>query len=214
MLLLLCAACLKPKQRLYLRSSHVYTLVQWLHRFIWSVQLLLLHLLLLRISQLTILIDKGWGILLVICGILLFLGWFGLLFGKGIESGYIREDCLSIWRMSSVPKLLFIHGFNKTGDGFPELFDPLFDLEGVLLKLFLKGEFNAIDISLDTGVDFILNILINKGVISSIKKRLLLFHFETVNKYFILDFLLEIIEIFTSFPKLVLVIVIKQHWRR
>lgn len=116
--------------------------------------------------------------------------------------------------MSSVPELLFVHGFDETGDGFPELFNPLFDLEGVLLKLFLKGEFNPIDIPLDTGVDFILNVLINKGVISSIKKRLLLFHFETVDKYFIFDFILEIIDIFRNFPELVLVIVIEQHRRR
>ncbi len=90
---------------------------------------------------------------------------FRLFFSKCINWG--RSFVLIIGVIIIFEEMLFIHGLYYTGYSFSELLNPLFQFKWIFLKLFLKWQLNPVDISFDTGVDFLLNFHID---ISSISK--------------------------------------------
>ena len=59
------------------------------------------------------------------------------------------------------PVLFLVHRLYDTGDSFPELLDHLLYFSRILIKFFLQSQLDPIDTSFQTGINFILNLLVS-----------------------------------------------------
>lgn len=108
-----------------------------------------------------------------------------------------------------VPDLLLVHSLDNTGNGFPELFDSLLDFSGVLIELFFEGEFDSVDATFDTGVDFIFDLLVDIGFFPRLLGKVLLVDLKAIDEDFVFYWFVEVVaELFD----VVLRVGLKEYW--
>ena len=139
----------------------------------------------------------------------LVLFWFGLFFAKCVLDSFIGRVAIGPGLLIT-PKLFFIHCLYNAGYSFSQLLDPLLDFSWVLIKLLIQRQFNPIDTTLNTGVDFLLYFLINISFFPTLLKYVPLVEFKAIDQNLILYLL---IKLSSDLFHIVLRIGLEKYWR-